>query len=319
MSSRYLITGATGYVGSMLVRHLHNQGEHVIALVRNLDKAREMLSGVELLQSDLTNSESVRSLAAVQCDNIVHCAAVTVSAEMRRHPVEVMRSIVNATQNILELARRVRPRNLVYVSSMEVYGNLDCLDGHRAKEEEAGKGIVDLLAPRSCYPLGKRAAENICAGYAQEYDVPVKIARLAQTFGRGVLPEDKRVFAQFARAALRGEDIVLHTTGSSIGNYCSIEDVIAGLLVILEKGKNGEAYNVANEENTMSIREMAELVAETLSDGKSRVVVDIPPDNLYGYAADTGLRLSSEKLRALGWKPTKNLRRMFLDMIEGKQ
>jgi len=316
VSSRYLITGATGYVGSMLVRHLHNQGEHVIALVRNLDKAREMLSGVELLQSDLTNSESVRSLAAVQCDNIVHCAAVTASAEMRRHPVEVMRSIVNATQNILELARRIQLRSMVYVSSMEVYGKLDCKDGHRASEAEAGCGEIDLLAARSCYPLGKRTAENLCAAYSMEYQVPVKIARLAQTFGKGVLPSDKRVFAQFARAAVNGKDIVLHTEGRSMGNYCAIEDAVAGLMAILERGKNGEAYNVANEENTMSIREMAELAADVLSGGKSRVVMDIPPDNRYGYAADTGLRLSSEKLMALGWRPTKNLRQMFLDMVE---
>ena len=149
-----------------------------------------------------------------------------------------------------------------------------------------------------------------------EYQVPVKIARLAQTFGKGVLPSDKRVFAQFARAAVNGKDIVLHTEGRSMGNYCAIEDAVAGLMAILERGKNGEAYNVANEENTMSIREMAELAADVLSGGKSRVVMDIPPDNRYGYAADTGLRLSSEKLMALGWRPTKNLRQMFLDMVE---
>ncbi len=316
MSSRYLITGATGYVGSMLVRHLQERGEKVVALVRNLEKAREMLSEVELLQVDLTDDESMRSLRAVPCDYIVHCAAVTASREMRLHPVEVMRSIVNATQNLLELARRSQPQSMVYVSSMEVYGDLDCSDGHRAQEEEAGQGIVDVLASRSCYPLGKRAAENICAGYAQEYGVPVKIARLAQTFGQGVLPGDRRVFAQFARSAIRGEDIVLHTTGRSMGNYCAIEDVIAGLLIILEKGCSGEAYNVVNEDNTMPIREMAELAADVLSGGRSRVAVDISPDNRYGYAADTGVRLSSEKLRALGWKPSKDLRQMFLDMVE---
>lgn len=319
MKDGYLITGATGYVGSMLVRLLLEQGERVIALVRNLDKANEILAGAELLLTDLTDEEAMQSLPVVSCNYLIHCAAVTISSEMRTHPAEVTRSIVNATQNVLELSRRARVRSMVYVSSMEVYGNLNCSDDHRAAEVEAGRGEVDLLAARSCYPLGKRMAENLCAAYAMEYQVPVKIARLAQTFGTGVLPSDQRVFAQFARAAVNGKDIVLHTEGRSMGNYCAIEDAIAGLMAILERGKNGEAYNVTNEENTMSIREMAELAAETLSGGKSRVVVNIPPDNRYGYAADTGLRLSSEKLRALGWKPTKNLRRMFLDMIEGKQ
>lgn len=315
----HLITGATGYIGSMLTRKLIDDGEKVIALVRNADKAKAMLpEQVDILVADMTDGATMQELT-VSCDYIVHCAAITASAEMQAHPVSVVRSIFNITQNMLELARSVRPKSMVYISSMEVYGNLDCSDGHRATEDEAGCGEVNVLAVRSCYPLGKRLAENLCAAYALEYGVPVKIARLAQTFGRGVLPGDRRVFAQFARAAVKGEDIVLHTTGQSMGNYCAIEDAIAGLLIILEKGCNGNAYNVANEENTMTIREMAELAAETLSAGKSRVVLDIPPDNRYGYAADTGLRLSSEKLRALGWKPTKDLRRMFLDMVEDKR
>ena len=316
MKDSYLVTGATGYIGSMLVHKLLEEGEQVIALVRDAKKAKAMLPGkAEIIVADLTDQAAVRELE-VDCDYILHCAAVTASAEMQSHPVEVVQSIVNGTQNVLDLARRVQVQSMVYVSSMEVYGRLDCSDGHRATEAEAGAGEVDVLAARSCYPLGKRMAENLCAAYAAEYQVPVKIARLAQTFGRGVLPKDRRVFAQFAHAAIKGEDIVLHTAGKSMGNYCAIEDALEGLLAILKKGQHGEAYNVANEDNTMTIREMAELAAEVLSEGKSRVVVDIPPDNRYGYAADTGLRLSSDKLRGLGWGPTKDLRQMFLDMLE---
>ena len=316
MKNSYLITGAAGYIGSMLVYKLISEGERVIALVRDLEKAKKILpEGIDIVTADLTDRPVLQTLA-VSCDYIIHCAAVTSSREMQTHPVEVVRSIVNATQNVLELARRVCPRSMVYVSSMEAYGRLDCSDGHLSDEAEAGAGEVDLLAARSCYPLGKRMAENLCADYAAEYNVPVKIARLAQTFGRGVLPEDNRVFAQFARAAAKGEDIVLHTKGQSMGNYCAIEDTLSGLMTILKKGSNGEAYNVVNEANTMTIYKMAEVASEVLSKGKSQVVIDIPPDNRYGYAADTGLRLSSKKLRELGWSPTKDLRQMFLDMAE---
>lgn len=312
----YLVTGATGYIGSMLTRRLISEGQQVLALVRNETKARELLpEETEIFAVDLTDELAMRDLH-LPCDYLIHCASITDSATMRTWPAEVARSIVNATQNVLELAHRIRTKSMVYVSSMEVYGSFDCSDGHRAIEDEAGCGKVDVLAARSCYPLGKRMAENICAAYAMEYKVPVKIARLAQTFGHGVLHGDRRVFAQFARSAVKGEDIVLHTEGKSMGNYCAIEDALAGLLLILEKGRDGEAYNVVNEATTMTIREMAELVADAIAKGQVRVTVDIPSDNRYGYAADTGLSLSSQKLRALGWKPTKDLRQMFLDLKE---
>lgn len=327
----YFITGATGYIGSSLIRFFlkvaHEMDKnadagsdiHIFAPVRNLDKALRMFpEGVEFLQTDLSDRRCVEQLSETvhSADYIIHCASVTASAEMITHPVEVTESIVNTTQNILEFARRNPIKSMVYLSSMEVYGNIDCTDGHRVAEEEVSRGVVELLSSRSCYPLGKRMAENICYSYYKEYSVPVKIARLAQTFGEGVLPSDKRVFAQFAKAAKEGSDIVLHTQGHSMGNYCGIHDAIAGIMTILEKGKNGEAYNVVNEANALTIRQMAELVAEKTAGGKIKVEYDIVEDNRYGYAADTALRLSGEKLMFLGWKPEEDLENMYAQVIK---
>ena len=221
--------------------------------------------------------------------------------------------MVNTTQNILEFAIKSEIKSMVYLSSMEVYGQIDCPDGYKVPERELGE--VELFSARSCYPMGKRMAENICYSYYNEYGILVKIARLAQTFGEGVLPGDNRVFAQFAKEAKGGRDIVLHTKGGSMGNYCGIHDAVRGILAILKYGKNGEAYNVVNEENTMTIREMAELVAEKIAGGKIKIRYDIPEEDVYGYAPDTGLRLSVEKLMALGWKPTEGLEKMYRDML----
>lgn len=316
----YLITGATGYIGSMLVRYLKEKDNNinVIALVRNKERAISILpKEIRIIQADLADRTAMLKLAMsgeIKCDYVIHCASVTKSAEMVSRPVEVIESIVNTTQNMMELAKDSNAKSVVYLSSMEVYGNIDCSDGHRVVETELGE--VDILNARSCYPLGKRMAENICYSYYREYDVPVKIARLAQVFGRGVLPNDNRVFTQFARAVREGTDIVLHTEGTSMGNYCALDDALAGIEAILKKGTSGEAYNVVNEENTMTIRQMAELVVKQIADDKIKIVFDIPTDNCYGYAASTGLRLSSQKLEGLGWKAQDDLVGMYRAILQ---
>lgn len=318
---KLLITGASGYIGSMLVRTLlsqeNNENIQLVGLVRNAEKAKRVLpQDVEFVTADISDDGAILTLPS-DFAYIIHCAAVTKSAEMQAHPVDVVDGIVHGTRNVLELARRCKEagalKSMVYLSSMEVYGNIDCSDGHRVAEEE--QGFVNPLLPRSCYPVGKRMAENLCADYFHEYGVPVKIARLAQTFGHGVPSDDTRVFAQFARAAMTGENIILHTQGLSMGNYSAIEDTVNGILTLLGKGADGEAYNIVNEKNTMRIRDMASLVAETIAGGRIQVVYDIPENNKYGYAADTGLRLSSKKLEGLGWQATKDLKQMYLDMM----
>lgn len=310
----YCVTGATGYVGSMLIKNIRklDQKSKIVAFVRDEKKAKKLLPlDVEIRVIDLSNRQVMLQVND-NYDYIIHCASITKSAEMISHPVEVIESIVNTTQNVLELARICKAKSIVFVSSMEVYGNIDCTDGHRVSEDEMG--FVDLLNIRSCYPIGKRMAENICYSYYKEHGIPVKIARLAQTFGYGILPTDNRVFVQFAKAAKNKTDIVLHTKGDSMGNYCDISDAIKGLLLILENGVNGEAYNVVNEKNTMTIKQMAELVAQKIAGGNIKVVYDIPENNNYGYAATTGLRLSGKKLMDLGWKPTKTLEEMYEDI-----
>lgn len=328
----YLITGATGYIGSFLAKYIMKTDvdAKIVAPVRRLEKAKLVLSEggqlsekVMLVEAGLSDendmerfSEWLFSEESEEIDYILHCASTTKSSEMRSRSVEVTESIVNMTQNILKLASRYKIKSMVYLSSMEVYGSINCPDGHRAAEPEAGRGNIDLLNTRSSYPMGKRMAENICYSYYREYDVPVKIARLAQTFGSGIFPKDTRIFAQFSRAVAADEDLVLHTAGDSMGNYCGIGDTVRGILTILKYGADGEAYNVVNEENTMTIRQMAELVANQVAGGKIKVVYDIPEGNPYGYAAGTGLRLSGEKLEALGWRPEENLVEMYKAAVE---
>lgn len=314
-----LITGATGFLGSLLIRffsYLNNVSHRnikLIALVRNTEKARGLLDdNIILIQGDIRNIPQI----PFDIDFIIHCAAETDSRKMIENPVEVSEGIVLGTINILKLAYQKGIKSAVYVSSMEVYGQMS---DKSDKVDENDCGIIDIMNARSCYPMGKRMAEHICYDYYHQYGLPVKIARLAQTFGAGVPETDNRVFAQFARSAISKENIILHTDGSSVGNYCYSADAILGLIFILLKGANGEAYNVVNEELTMTIKQMAEFVAATVAEGSISVRYEIPESNVYGYAAVTKNRLSSKKLCSLGWKPMYGMEEIYKRMIAGME
>lgn len=309
--STVLVTGATGLIGSLCVKALQqNGGFSVVGLARNREKVNNLFDnrkGVEFVYQDIVDPIP----DSIDCDYIIHTANSTTSKYFITNPVEVMDSIYSGTKQVLEYARKHKVKGVVYLSSMEVFGVVD--SNQRVHENELGK--LDIQNVRSCYSEGKRHAELLCKSYAEEYGVPVKIARLAQTFGAGVPKTDNRVFAQFVRSAIKGVDIVLHTSGQSIGNYCYTRDVVKAILFLLKRGTPGDVYTVVNEDTTMSIADMAKMVADKFSDGRSKVVFDIPKGNQYGYAPETKLRLSSEKLRFLGWQPEIGLEEMYRRMI----
>lgn len=316
-NSKILITGATGLVGSTLTRSLaylseqHNLNICIYAFVRNKKKA-ECIFGDLLEQKHITliSWDAKQPIEfADDVDYIFHTASVTASKTFVTQPVETLMTSITGTENILRFASRKRIKSVVYLSSMEAYGitdpTLPCV-------RENDLGYIDVLSVRSSYSEGKRICECLCSAYAAEYDVPVKIARLAQTFGAGVSCEDNRVFAQFTKSCLNGENIVLHTLGNSMGNYCYTTDVVRGLITILLRGENAQAYTVVNDSTAMPIRKVAQLVSDTLTNGKTEITFDIPENSLnYGYAPDVTMRLSAEKLRSLGWEATVDLPDMF--------
>jgi nucleoside-diphosphate-sugar epimerase len=226
-------------------------------------------------------------------------------------PVDVITTAVDGTRNVLELARERHCKSVVYLSSMEVYGQIEL-----AQVKETDLGYLDLSNPRSSYPESKRLCESLCVAYSAQCGVPVKIARLAQTFGAGTAQANTRVFAQFARSAMAGENITLHTEGKSRGNYCYLADAVRGLLTLLLNGANGQAYNIANPDASVTIREMAELVASEIGHGRVKMVVEVPSDiEKRGYKPYVGFALNVDKLKALGWQPQYGLAAMYKRMI----
>jgi len=314
-----LVTGATGLIGSALVKSLlwysrtRNTDISVLALVRDPAKAarlfaRPIAAGAPLsfVPGDVQTFET----SGTPIHHVVHGAGVTASRAFVARPVETIRTTLRGTERVLELAREQQVRSVAFLSSMEVYA---APDGSRRITESTFDGL-DPMHVRSSYPESKRMAEALCAAYAAEFAVPAKVLRLTQTLGPGVDPDDARVFAQFARSAVEGRDIVLHTPGDTERSYLYTADAVTAILTVLLTGENGQAYNVANEESYCSIRELAELVARTVGPAPVAVRLDLEDAASRGYAPTLRMDLDTAKLRALGWRPTVGLAEMFRRM-----
>lgn len=315
-----LVTGGTGLIGSSLINALlyvnykKALNLQVVALVRNVEKAKSMFEGQANLKFVVGAVENLPRFD-MQIDYIVHGASPTASAFFVEHPVETVKTAVIGTMNLLELGRVRKVKGFVYLSSMEVYGapHTDAII------PESQGTTVDTMSVRSCYPEAKRMCESLCASYASEYEVPAMAIRLAQTFGPGVAVDDCRVFAEFARCAMRKQDIVLQTAGTSKRCYLYTADAVTAILTILLAGKAGEAYNVANRDTYCSIVEMAHMVAENLADGKIKVHVPTDGKHEQKFPPPHNLNLCTDKVQKLGWKPSRGLLEMYKRMIVGME
>ena len=321
-NAKVLVTGATGLLGSQVVKYLlcldriKKLGITVIISVRNKEKAKKVFPylgenpSLVLLEGDINDEIHYEG----EVDYIVHGASPTSSKYFVTSPVETIRTAMDGTTNILSFAEKKKIKGMVYLSSLEVYGT---------PAEEAGLisekdyGYIDPLSVRSSYSEGKRMVECLCVSYAEEYGVPVKIARLSQSFGAGVEYNDGRVFAEFARCAIEKKNIVLHTEGKTVRSYCYTMDAVTALVAILLDGAIGEAYNVTNMRTAISIYDMAGLVCNIFPDSGISVEKDLPEDiSSFGYNPEMVICLDSSKLEKLGWRATVGLEEMYQRLVD---
>lgn len=302
-NSTVLITGITGLIGSVLAKTLLIANRQldlnisVIGIARNKDKANKVFE--ELIEDEKLKILFTTNYDEVKCDYIIHTISPTASHFFVSHPVETIETSINETKKVLDFSKNTKVKKVVYLSSMEEYG-VPYSNQETMTEDKVG--IINHLSPRSCYPESKRLCECMCCSYYCEYDVPVTIARLAQTFGAGVNIEDTRVFMQFSKSLINKQNIVLHTEGRSLSNFCYLTDAVIGIFLILLKGQPAEAYNVCFDEETRSIKEIAELLVNEF-DTDLKVIIEIPNNQNMGYAPDTTIHLDSTKLKNLGWGP----------------
>ena len=314
-----LITGATGLIGRTLISRIYEWNEcaanpvSAVALVRDERKAQDLLGkyiprGLKILASDVRTVKP----RDIGVDYIIHAASQTSSKAFIETPVETVMTAVEGTVNMLEFARANHVDGFIYLSSMEVYGTPETDE----KIDETHPTNLDAMKVRSCYPESKRMCESLCASYASEYGVPAYVVRLTQTFGPGVSYNDGRVFAEFARCAIEGRNIILNTKGETKRNYLFTGDAADAIFTVLANGTPGEAYNAANEDTYCSIYEMACLVAKECAGGSIEVEIRERADAAkLGYAPTLHMNLDTGKLRSLGWEPKLGLADMYREMI----
>lgn len=314
--TKVLVTGATGLIGSEVVDLLLSltDGTDVYAAGRDENRAKARFgrhAGNERfhfvkydVRTALEGDETY--------DVIIHSASGATPSQFATDPVGVMMANIEGTKNLLDYGAAHGMRRMVYISSGEVYG--EPAAGGDTMWREDGSGYVNCMTQRACYPTAKRAAEALCASYSRQYGVDVVVARPCHTYGPHFTNSDNRAYAQFLRRVAEGKDIVMKSDGQQFRSWIYVKDCARAIWAIAEKGESGEAYNVADESQCVSIRELAETMAEM---GGVKVVTDIPSDaEKSGYPVISRAVFDTSKLRGLGWKPEYTLRSCLKETLE---
>lgn len=294
-----LVTGATGLIGTTIIDVLMEQSAGVIdvyAAGRNRERAQRRFSdylgkeSFHFIQYDVLKPLD----SDVEFQYIIHAASEASPSSFVSNPVEVMKANLDGLSHLFDYGITHGLSRLLYVSSGEVYGQGNGLVFH-----ESDSGYVDPTLSRSCYPSSKRAAETLCASYADEYQIDTVIARPCHVYGPFFTEKDNRAFAQFLRNAINHENIVLKSSGSQYRSWCYVIDCVSALLCILTKGDSGQAYNIA--ESDYSIKDLASTIAHL---SNLEVVYKTPSSSEQkGFNKVSESILSTEKLRLLGWEP----------------
>ena len=308
-----LIAGACGLVMSYFIDALLSKKDldiKIIALIySDTDKNRFTPDDKRLsfIYGDVKDPQTFNQIDE-HIDIILNGASIVDPKGYKERPIDTMLINILGTKNLLDVASRYQSTFLL-TSSCEVYGEADV---DLISEDYCGK--LDPMNVRSCYNESKRACETLSVSYAVEKGIRSLIARLSRTFGPTQSPKDTKALSQFMKNAILNEDIVLKSKGEQLFSYTYVQDIVRGLIIILEKGENMNAYNVCNRE-TLRLKDVAHICA---SYNNKDVVFDLSDDgfNTSGYSKASLAIQDPSKLEALGFKSQVSLKDGILHTIE---
>ena len=305
--SSVLLSGATGLLGSFLVDVLmvkNSKGLNccVYALGRSERKAAERFSKwwgdkkLVFLPYDV-NVPFVRDDLG-KIGYVLHLASNTHPVQYATDPIGTITTNIIGLQNMLEFAVAHEADRFAFTSSNEIYGenrgDVDLFD-------ESYCGYIDSNTLRAGYPESKRCGEALCQAYKVQKGLDVVIPRFTRSYGPTIQKTDTKAISQFIKKGVAGEDIVLKSAGTQNYSYTYMADAISGLLTVILKGESGEAYNIADEASNITLKELAETIADYAG---TKVVFEIPDAiESAGYSKATKALLDGTKLKKLGWQP----------------
>jgi len=310
MSHRHLVTGGAGFVGSHLVDRLMEAGDEVICLdnyfTGRKDNIRQWIghANFELIRHDVT--EPIK----LEVDRIWHLACPASPVHYQLNPIKTAKTSFLGTYNMLGLARRVGARFLL-TSTSEVYG-----DPEVHPQPESYRGCVNTIGIRSCYDEGKRIAETLCFDYKRMHGTEVRVARIFNTYGPRMLENDGRVVSNFIVQALRSQPLTLYGKGKQTRSFCFVDDLVEGLLRLME-GKQTGPINLGNP-NEFTILELAQEVRNQINPTLPFIEQPLPQDD--PLQRQPVISLAQQHL---GWAPSvelgEGLRRTIADFRERVQ
>ena len=306
-----LITGASGLIGTFLVDVLMEKNivdslnVKILAVGRSAEKAKERFSdywdndNFSFFSADLNKSLSID----VHADYVIHAASNTHPRLYADDPVGSLMTNILGTYHLLEYARCTKVERFVFISSVEIYGQALNPDD---TFDEKYCGYLDCNQFRAAYPEGKRAGEALCNAYIRKYGMDIVIPRLSRVYGPTMRLDDSKAMSQFIMNGVRGEDIVLKSKGEQRYSYCYVADAVSGILYTMLLGKRGEAYNIADMDGAITLREITENIAGSVG---RKVVFDLPDEQeVNGFSKVSVGVMDSKKLQNLGWQTFDDVR-----------
>ncbi len=292
LKKRILVTGGAGFLGSHLCERLIGQGHDVICLDNCFTGTKHNIYHLmgdphfEFLRHDVTFP------LYLEIDEIYNLACPASPIHYQHDPVQTTKTCVHGSINMLGLAKRTRAR-IMQASTSEVYG-----DPEQHPQPESYWGHVNPIGIRSCYDEGKRCAETLFMDYHRQHRVRIKIARIFNTYGPRMHPNDGRVVSNFIVQALRGEDITVYGDGSQTRSFCYVDDMIEGFLRLMA---TDDAFigpvNLGNP-GEFTIRELAGKIVEMTGSRSKIVMKPLPHDDPRQRRPDIALARET-----LGWEP----------------
>lgn len=297
LAPRIMVTGGAGFIGSFLCERLLDQGAEVLCVDNFFTGTRSNVAHLmdnprfELMRHDVTFP------LFVEVDQIYNMACPASPIHYQFDPVQTTKTSVHGAINMLGLAKRTKAR-ILQASTSEVYG-----DPEIHPQEESYWGNVNPIGPRSCYDEGKRCAETLCFDYHRQHGVEIKVARIFNTYGPRMHPNDGRVVSNFIMQALRGEDITIYGDGSQTRSFCFVDDLVEGLIGLMntDTGVTGP-INLGNP-GEFTIKDLAELVIEMTGTSSKLVQKPLPQDDPRKRKPDI-----TRARDTLGWEPQVKLR-----------